>query len=438
MPKEKNYDVVAYGFTGMNNLKESPSYFLDDTKRITPHTVLDADVYDDGMLSGRKGYRRVIPLVRPHSLWGGSVMLVVSEGTLYLIQGEAVVPVCSVSGPKMARLEYVELNSRVHMSNGYWKRVLELVSGETRDWGLPLPSFPEFDQVDGDLPPGKYKLCYTRFYNRVLGGNGPLAEVSWSGGTASLKLKNRPADCLAWITEANGSELFLAPVAPDGTLSTPHYNKPLPTFGVEPPPPMKAICFAHGRVWGADGKSLLFSEEFRAEHFLPDSRFDFSEEIVLVAPVSEGIFVNSLTTTWLLKGKDPYKMEKEKVGDGAIPGSLTFTLVEGAGYEISKKLSQTPSPVWATRRGFVVGTATGHVVHLTESRLKINPMSRGAALSRVVNGRPQTLITLHGSPVGVQDETLSEDFTRGRIFVPAPVELTLSGGVILSGEGEFA
>lgn len=171
---------------------------------------------------------------------------------------------------------------------------------------------------------------------------------------------------------------------------------------------------------------------------MPDNRFPFSEEIVMTVPIQEGMFVNSLTSTWLLHGKDPAKMEVEKVGDGAIPGTLTFTQVEGAGYEISKKLSQLPSPVWATRKGFVVGTATGHVVHLTESRLKINPMTKGAALSRVVEGRPQTLITLHGSPVGKQDEAISDDFTRGRIFVPAPVEITLYGGVIIDGEGEFA
>jgi len=440
MPKEKDYTVVAYGLTGMNNLKKSPGYFLDDTKRITPHTILNADAYDDGVVVMRNGYKLEVALTRPHSLWSGSSVFCVADGVLYLIEGKTPISICPVSGPTAARMEYVELSGRVYMSNGYWKRIFELDSGATRPWGLTLPSYPEFEQVAGDLPPGTYKLCYTRAHSasRTLGGNGPIAEVSWAGGTASLKLKNKPADCLAWITEPNGSELFLAPVAGDGTVSSPFYNRPLPTFGVEAPPPLRGLCFAHGRMWGGDGKVVRFSEEFRAEHFMPDSRFDFSENIVLIAPVQEGIFVNSLNTTWLLKGRDPAKMEKEKVGDGAIPGSLTFTQVEGAGYEISKKLSQLPSPVWATRRGFVVGTATGHVVHLTESKLKINAMSRAASLSRVVEGRPQTLITLLGSPVGPQDEALSEDFTRGRIFIPAPAEITLSGGAILDGEGEFA
>jgi len=440
MPKEKDYTVVAYGLTGMNNLKKSADYFLDDTKRITPHTVLNADAYDDGVVVMRNGFKLEIPLTKPHSLWGGSSILCVSQGMLYQLEGTTPIPICAVPGPTFARLEYVELMDRVYMSNGYWKKILELTSGDTRDWGLTLPSFPEFDQVAGILPPGKYKLCYTRAHtaSRTIGGNGPIAEVEWEGGMASLKLKNKPADCLVWITEPNGSELFLAPVTSDGTVSIPFYNRPLPTFGVEAPPPLRGLCFAHGRMWGGDREALRFCEEFRAEQFQPNSVFEVTEDIVLIAPVQEGLFVNSLETTWLLKGRDPAKMEKEKVGDGAIPGSLTFTQVEGAGYEISKKLSQLPSPVWATRKGFVVGTATGHVVHLTESRLRINPLSRAASLSRVVEGRPQTLITLLGSPVGVQDEALSEDFTRGRIFVPAPVEMTLNGGVILDGEGEFA
>lgn len=440
MPKEKSNEIVALGMTGMNNLRETPGYFLDDTKRITPQTVLNADVYDDGVVVKRKGYRRAISLTEPHSLWCGSAMFCVSEGTLYLIEGETTIPICSVSGPKFARMEYVELNQRIYMANGYWRGIYELGLGSVREWGLSLPSYPEFEMTSGNLPPGRYKVCYTRTNTttRSIGGNGPIAEAEWEGGTATLKLKNKPADCLTWITQPNGLEFFLAPVAPDGTINHPHFNKPLPTFGVEPPPNLRGLSFAHGRMWGADGKVLRYSEEFRAEHFMPDNRFPFSEEIVMTVPIQEGMFVNSLASTWLLHGKDPAKMEVEKVGDGAIPGTLTFTQVEGAGYEISKKLSQLPSPVWATRKGFVVGTATGHVVHLTESRLKINPMTKGAALSRVVEGRPQTLITLHGSPVGKQDEAISDDFTRGRIFVPAPVEITLYGGVIIDGEGEFA
>jgi hypothetical protein len=422
----------------MNNLRETPGYFLDDTNRITPHTILNADVYDDGVVVPRGGYQKVIPLTEPHSLWGGSAMFCISQNVLLLVDGVSAIPICNITGPKYSRMEYVELGSRVYMSNGYWKGVYELGDGIMREWGLPLPGYPELEQTQGVMPPGAYKLCFTRFYKTMLGGSGPISEVSWDGGIAGIKVKNRPADCAAWITQPGGSEFFLAPIDQDGNITSPHYNKPLPTFGVESPPLMKCICFSFGRLWGVQGRMVHFSEEFRAEHFYPDNKFPFSEDLVMLAPVNGGIFVASTANTWLLKGRDPAKMEVDRVGDGAIPGSATYTQVEGAGYEISKKLSQTPSPVWATKKGFVVGTNTGHLVHLTESRLRINPMTKAASLSRVVEGRPQTIVTLYGAPVGKHDASLTDDFTRGRIFVPAPVEMTLYGGVIFDGQGEYS
>ena len=48
---------------------------------------------------------------------------------------------------------------------------------------------------------------------------------------------------------------------------------------------------------------------------------------------------------------------------------------------MSRRLSQLPSPVWIGAHGYVVGTQTGHLVHLTESRLGSRFGPRGAAYS---------------------------------------------------------
>lgn len=432
--------VAALGFTGMNNLKKAPGYFMDpESRRITPALLLNADVHEDGTVEKRGGRRLLIPLTQAHSLWGNSWVKLCVAGAapgLYRLEGTSAVEICKVSGPSRARMEYLEIGDEVYLSNGHWNGVLSLLDWTIRSWGFPLPLAPDAELVEGDLPPGVYKLTYTHTDGKRLGGNGDLLEIQWEGETRGIHLVNQPEDCIAWITQANGKEFFRAPVD-NGVISHPHYTQPLTTFGVAAPPPLTAMCFAHGRVWGANGPYLLYSDEFQADHFRDGNVIPFEEPLTLVAPVNKGLFVNSLRRTWLLEGTVPGKMGRSLVGEGAIPGTLTMALVEGSGYEISRKFSHTPSPLWASRTGVMVGTQTGHLVHLTETRLKINPYSKGASVYRVRQGRPQAIVSLFGAPLGEHDPELTEIFKRGRIFVPPPVDHRAYGGVLAGGSLEI-
>jgi hypothetical protein len=64
-------------------------------------------------------------------------------------------------------------------------------------------------------------------------------------------------------------------------------------------------------------------------------------------------------------------------------------------------------------------------------------MSRGAGFHRFRDGVPQTVISLYGSTRGEFDENLHEIFERGRIYIPAPIEHRVYGGIIIGGEGEY-
>lgn len=435
--------VKALGFNGMANVRGTPAYLLDDLKRLTPQFVLNANVLDDGRVVRRGGYQKVIALPGVHSLWAGSVMMGVAPGsneapTLYLFEGYTPQAIAEVGGPVGAPMEYVEVNHQVFLSNGYWSGRYDPANG-LGGWGMPLPPLPQVSTAEGNLPPGTYKLCYTYFEepNR-LSGNGPLMEVSWGGGNLGVKLDNLPANALVWITQPNGKQFYLAPVSESGVISEPYYTQPLPSFGVEAPTALRALCFAHGRVWGAVGGKLYYSDEFQPEWFRPSGFLPLPEDIVMAAPVNQGIFVSSLKTTWFLSGTTPDKMHLIMVGSGAIPGTLTSVLVEGAGYEISKRLSRIPSPAWATSTGIVVGTHTGNLVHMTEGRLRINPRSRGAAFYREMNGQPLALFSLSGPTRGASDPEVAEINSRGRLYIPAPAKLSLTGGVTIGGEGEFS
>ena len=491
--------VTAYGFKGMNNLPEFAAKLLDKERQISPQVVLNADVTDGGVLQARAGYVLAQALTNCHSVAGEesglSVMLCVADlfkfktpvmsfvlssdptcpllyfygiadgiavgvvfsadysvqkGAIYgplpgfgpkvsklcHITGGVVTELCEVTGPR-AEVSYVEINNVIYASNPYWKATYDLLAGTVSSWGVPLPPAPDIALAAGDLPPGTYSLCYTNVIGNRLGGNGPLVRIRWEGGQQGIQLKNLPAGAFCWITQPNGEKLFLAPVTGGVVSGQSPWMKPLPSFMVQPPPGFTHFVYAFGRIWGGLGKKVYYSDPSQYEWFRPANFVTFLEDVVLVAPVTGGLFVSSLTNTWFLEGTDPFKMKSNRVGNGAIPGTLAMVQVAAniAGgaqtSDIFAQLSKMPTPVWMSPTGFVVGSHGGNLTYLTENRMNIQPRTQGAGLYRMVNGIPQVISSLYGLSEGVDD--LEPIFTRGRIYIPAPVEVIGSGGVEVGG-----
>jgi len=420
----------------MNNLPDAPGKFTDEAGIITPQIVLNADITDDGKLIRRDGYSKIINLPGAHSLWRGSVVLCVAIGVqysnaLWSITGQNVTERCAVEGPRV-RLNYVELGNLVFMSSPAWTGVYDLLTGGVRSWGVSRPPAPAFSLDAGEMPPGKYLLCYTRIENGRLSGQGPIVEVQWDGMDRKVMLSNFQPTYQCWITHPNGGELFLARVVNNQIVDQAPGIQKLPTFEVIPAPRMAAITYGHGRIWGCQGKKLFYSdpnqyEQFKSKNFLP-----FLEDLVMVAPVVSGLIVASLDNTWFLEGQDPGKMKLMAVGKGAIPGTLTFALVEGGGYEISRKQSQLPSPVWMDKHGWVVGTHNGHLVYWTEHRLRIPTKAYGASVARKKAGVPQIISSLFGNPLNGEDPILKGIHERNKLYVPKPLTVKGRGGVIIS------
>jgi hypothetical protein len=409
--------VVALGFRGMNNLEQAPGILLDDAKRITPKIALNVEVLDGGKLVRREGYSLHIPLSGAHSLWAGSVMLVVAAGILYRVEGSTTLPLGAVSGPK-ATVCYAELDNLIYMATPSWAAVYDFLGGQVRDWGVSLPPAPAITIEAGEMPPGTYSICYTRMDGTRISGNGPIVQVSWEGGPQGIRLNNLPADGQCWVTHPNGTDLFLAEVD-SGVIVAPTVI-PLPSFQVYPPAGISHFSHAHGRIWGCAGKKLIFSDPFQYEWFRTPNFKSFLEDLVMVAPVTEGLFVSSLDSTWFLDGTEPAKMVLKRIGDGAIPGTLVYAELPGAivggGYEMSRRLSQLPAPVWIGKHGVVIGTQTGHLVHLTQSRMRMTIRSQGGSLFRVKRGIPQIISVLNGPLLTEEYEPEISVFENGKLF----------------------
>jgi hypothetical protein len=409
--------LTALGFRGMNNLEQAPGILLDDAKRITPKIALNVEVLDGGKLVRRQGYSLQIPLPGAHSLWAGSIMLVVSEGTLYRVESSTVTPITTVGGPKFP-VCYAELDNLIYMATPAWSSIYDLLGGQVRSWGISIPPAPDFSLIEGDMPPGTYSFCYTQTVGDRISGNGQIVKVSWEGGTKGIQLNNLPSSGQCWVTHPNGTDLFMAELD-SGVIFAPTVI-PLPSFQVAPPSGMSFFAQAFGRMWACAGKNLIFSDPFQYEWFRTPNFKPFIEDLIMVAPVTDGLFVSSKDNTWFLDGTEPAKMVLKHIGDGAIPGTLVYAELPGAivggGYEMSRRLSQIPAPVWIGKHGVVIGTQTGHLVHLTESRLRMSIRSQGGSLFRVKNGVPQIISVLSGPLLDEEFETLEHIFEDGKLF----------------------
>jgi len=430
--------ITAHGFRGMNNLPGMPAKMLDDERRITPTMLLNADATDGGKVLRRDGYDLQVSLEGCHSLWAGSVMLGVANGVLYRIDGTTTTVLSTVG---TWPLRYVELDNLVYMASLDWTGIYDLLTGEVRSWGVALPAAPSISLVAGDLPPGTYVLGYTRTENGQVSGNGPLLKITWEGAAQGIQLNNLPTDGQCWITHPNGQKLYLASL--DGNVVTGQVPQgvPLPSFTVAPPPGLTDFCQGFGRIWGCVGKKLIYSDPFQYGWFRLANFKPFLEDLVMVAAVSEGIFVNSRESTWFLDGSDPAQMTLKRIGDGAVPGTLVFAQMPGAvvggGYEISRRLSQLPSPVWMSQKGAVVGTHTGHLVHLTEQRLFINPRTKGASVCRIKEGIPRIIITMQGQKAKAEDEEITIICNNGELYWTI-LPVIGCGGFSSGGAGEIS
>ena len=272
----------------------------------------------------------------------------------------------------------------------------------------------------GDLPPGTYSLCYTRSEGNSLSGNGQIVRISWEGGAQGIRLDNLPAGGQCWITHPNGTDLFLANVVDGVVTGQAPTIIPLPTFAVAPPSGLSHFIHAFGRIWGCQGKRLIYSDPFQYEWFRTPNFKPFLEDLVMVAPVTEGLYVNSKNSTWFLDGSDPAKMVVKRIGDGAIPGTLTFALIPAdlAGGALTSpkfaSMSQMPTPVWVGKHGYIVGLQGGNLVHLTDGRLRMSVRAQGGSLFRVKAGVPQIITVLRGQLLDEDPQT--SVFENGKLF----------------------
>ncbi len=429
MATKRTGEIAAYGLHGMSNLTQPPAPLVDREGRITPHFAVNCDITDSGVAKKAGGYGAPLAIPGLYSLAGEesglSVMLGAANGVLYRIEPSSgtLTPLASV-GPK-SPLTYAEVNFKIYCSSAYWNGVYNLLTGEMEPWGLSLPgAAPTVSLIPGHLPPGRYGLCYTRVSEAGMSGNGPIAHIEFQDQAQGIQLNNLEDDFLCWMTQVNGGPLFLAEVNAHGqiTRDVPAFN-PLTSLNIVPPPFFSHFTFAHGRFWGINGRGLYYSEpnEFGDLGWFSRKTKTFLEDLVMVAAFTSGLYVNSRTSTWVLRGTEPDKMKIERVGNGAIPGTLALAKIQASmsGGAVPTRefadMSMMPTPVWRGPTSFVVGTHSGHLIFVTERRIKLSTRQYGAGLFRMQDGIPQIIMSAWGVAQNLDPEAQAI-LQNGKLF----------------------
>lgn len=414
-------EIKINGFTGANNLSDGRFFVEDGIAQ--PKVLLNADVDDTGKATIRKGVTAFLTLPGAHSLWAPQndlCMLCVAQGVLYRIVDGVKVSVGTITGPR-SPLSYVEAEGKIYISNAYWQGVFDPSSNAVTTWGVPQPPGPMPLAYAGNLPAGTYHLTMTNVVNGELSGSGPVSSITLTT-TGGIQIANRPSGALVWITDKDDYQFYLAGAV--DTIADLPTVEPLPSFLCSPPPMMDYLCFAFGRIWGAVGKEMYYSEPYRYGLFkLTTNKFAFDSDITLIAKVPTGLFVGMENRTIFLEGTEPSEMRENYAGAGSIKGTLAYcnNLPDLSSVLGTAEKGFTDVPVWMTADGYVAGNQMGRLFNLTKNKLKIDIPERGAALYRNLEGAFQYLCSFKrgnvGSGEGFADQDTLNAFIHQRLLL---------------------
>lgn len=385
-------------FKGLRNTVGADAFELGDLEAAT-----NVDIDDAGDASVRRGHPAASIAGASHSLWSdGTTCLAVIAGTLTQILPSLATQSLR-TGMGARPVSYDSVAGRVYYTNGVQTGVVE--NGASRSWGLEVPTTIAAVAVPGALPAGRYQFALT--YVRTDGQESGAAragylELTAPGGLSfpALPVSTDPdvIEKALYVTKMNGSALYYAHTVLAATTST-TFTDPrlgtavLSTQHLSPPPASDIVAYFAGRVYVAAGDTLYPSRPYAYELFDLREAIRLGDQITLVGPVTDGLFVAAGARTVFLAGRDPAGFDLRPLATyGAIP--RTSYRESTSALDPARKGSCV---IWASTRGVCAGFDGGDMVNLTESRFAYPVQETGAAVVRPWRGTQQFLTTLRGT-----------------------------------------
>jgi len=295
----------------------------------------------------------------------------------------------------VSRVWYCNLpDGRTAFSNGLIRGITD--GSTVTTFGVPIPSsLGALTPVSGDLFPGdyRYQLTYVRLDDGLEGGPAYADTVAVpDGGIVLTGLPELAGHKInVYLTSHNGEHAFLAGSTTNGAFSFTGKNDklilPCRTDFMYPAPPGRAgsiMAFYGARVLISVGPVLYASRPNGWELF--DIRRDFkqfSDDITLIQPVDDGVYVGTTTELAFLSGTEFDKLTYRQVVAGRV--------VLGSGVQVRGELVQSgqgSAIVCIADDVLCAGFNGGNVARMTEGRYATD-VAEVAATFRMVDRVPQ-------------------------------------------------
>lgn len=257
---------------------------------------------------------------------------------------------------------------------------------------IPVPGAPVLNVVDGSLDAGAYSVCVSWLRD---GLESPPSAM----GTVTVEQGNGIAATLPWcmepdvtharlyITRAGGGVFGRGEDYPIATTSV--VLPTLPTIGSPPAfqhmssmPCGRYLAYWRGRLVVATANVLRFSQAMA--YHIHDERHDFvqlPQRITFVQPVDSGLWVGQYDHVLFLRGASPDELALErKQSAPPVPGTAMTAPASMLG-ELGA--GGADGAIWLSRKGYVLGSASGAVQEVHAKRLNA---VQGVAGSTALHG----------------------------------------------------
>lgn len=414
MPRSEQGKPIR--FTGGMNML-APDYAMPDGSL---RDATNLDVTNEGVLRTRQGHAAtpLVPGTSCHSLYGTPQFMLHADRSALKRTASGTDVVATVQNG--ARIAYATLpTGAVVWSDGSAIGKVS-ASGVSVPLSLPAAGAPQLAAVaNGTLRAGRYTVAVA--WVDASGQESPPSlpvalDVEEGQGIQLSSIPASPPAGVAalriYVSHADEAALFEAGVIAAGVtgarIDAEPIGRPLETLFEAPFPACSALAFAAGRLLGARGNTLYWSEPHRYGVTRPAANFiQFSAPISLIAPTQDGIYVGTLDA-WgtgevvFLSGFDFGKQAFRPVTPfGAYPGTLA-------------EMPHTLQMIWASPQGFVVADNSGQVSAISADKVAFPQASRGGSFVREQDGIRQIITSLE--PVGTENPFIVSDYAEAEII----------------------
>ena len=223
----------------------------------------------------------------------------------------------------------------------------------------------------------------SRSLGTIIGNHGlTMARVGdmnyFSSQTASGKFED--ATVTPWGT-TDGAGQWVSPVVLDTATLGKIYGKVL-----KAPPLAEHIAYYRGRIYLASGPYLWATELYLYDHVDKNRNFlQFEDDITMVAPVDDGIYVGTTRNVFFLSGSFGKGMPRQRLMNaGVLPGSEVELPVSAMTEQ--PETQEGIGVMFMTTSGICKGLPGGNLVNATSGRVEFPSAISAAALYREDRG----------------------------------------------------